>query len=473
VESKGSITRKMVDYRKFDAISTTAEDNPCIETEDIATLMPSLQPLRDVFSMVKGKSIISIGEASHGTHEFYYFRAELTKQLIKEKMLQAVLIEGDWPDTAMLHRFVTGLMPGMSVDDALEGFMRFPRWMWRNNVMRDFLLWLHDHNMQLPFSERCGIFGLDVYSLQKSMVAVVDYLRENDPEMAQKVRQYYACFDQFGADPELYGMMTSHGMSAGCYKEAVDALRLLQIYVSSHKPSPDMCAGVAEKDEIFIQEMNARVILSAETYYRAMFDPRRSSWNIRDTHFFETMEFVREHLMVTRGKNNVALWAHNSHLGNARFAKIGSNYKELNVGLLIKDKYPNDSVSIGQFTYSGTVMAASDWGGQHTTKTVTNALPDAIEEYLHVLARKSQQMNFALDLRPPQTKCVLQKRGPRLQRAIGVIYRPDTERQSHYYHAQIAPQFDIAVWFDKTRALRPLDDMEGPCDEPETFPSGF
>lgn len=476
----------MVDYSKWDKFEEELEEETFIGSKkkpsDVAPtmknfspLIQALQPLAALPQLVRGANIVSIGEASHGTHEFYHFRAELTKRLIKDKQLNAILIETDFPDTARLHRYVMGYKE-TTVNDALNGFKRFPQWMWRNGVFRCFLEWLKTHNLTLPPVERVGIFGLDVYSLHASMEAIIGYLtKENaDQDTINSIKSLYSCFDRFGHEPQQYGFETQRNLKDNCCREAKWALELLANRTKSYSRDIEYADNnLRSSDEEFINEHNARVVVSAESYYRAMFDPLVSSWDIRDTHFFNTMECVREHLLKTRGTNmnKVVLWAHNSHLGNAAETE-SRGVKELNVGQLIKEKYPNDSVSIGQFTYAGTVTAADNWDGMHQKKTVTRGLHNSYEDLFHTLSIKSGKPAYVLNFHNPDIALALTER-PRLQRAIGVIYRPDTERQSHYFYANIVKQFDFMTWFDYTRAVRPLDNTEEHAEEPETYPSGL
>jgi erythromycin esterase-like protein len=304
----------------------------------------------------------------------------------------------------------------------------------------------------------------------------VSFLERVDPPAAAEVRQAYACFDRFGDDPQRYGRcaaMARHG--EGCRGAAVRALTRVVEKSAAYARVGD---GIHTRDAAFSNEMNARVVVDAEKYYRSMFEFNESSWNIRDKHFDDTLYRVRAHMKETRGSDKVVVWAHNSHLGDARATKTGATRPgqnaELNLGQLARESGGAAVVNVGQFTHSGTVTASDDWGEPHKTKQVRPALPGSYEELLHAAAAHANRETYALDLREPAVRAALAPPlSPRLERAIGVIYRPETERQSHYFPAFITRQFDVAVWHDTTRALPPLDAAEPQTPEPETFPSGL
>jgi len=467
----------MADYRRFSQLQT---EGPEIESADLLSVSERCRPLEDAVALMKksGAEIVSIGEGSHGTKEFYAFRCEITKQLIRDGLCNCVLIEGDWPDTAELHRYVMGMTPSeVPLNDLYERlFMNFPRWMWRNETMRDFILWLREWNATMQPAQRCGIFGLDVYSLHLSMSEVLKYLREHSPETAELVVREYSCFDKFGDDAQTYAQIVKMGLAKGCRDSVVSALKLVSERCAVPYSESKQGETLFAEDENFIAQMNARVIVDAERYYTSMFDPMENSWNIRDTHFFDTLVRVRAHLLQTRHSNRVAVWAYNSHLGDARYAHLDASSRavhELNIGELINEKYGEQSISVGQLTYTGTVMAAHDWGSNHKVKQVRKALPNSYEEFFHLVAEKTDNKNFTVDLRNQHVEKALRRGGHRLERAIGVIYRPQTERHSHYYFCDLAKQFDILCFFDETSAVKPLDKMEVMADEPETFPSGL
>jgi erythromycin esterase-like protein len=412
---------------------------------------------------IGGSSLVLIGEASHGTHEFYRERALLTRRLIEEKGFRAVAVEADWPDAYRVNRYLHGAREDADAEEALRGFRRFPTWMWRNAEVLDFLGWLRSHNERRGEAEMASFFGLDVYSLFSSVEAVIAYLEKLDPAGAERARERYSCFEQFGGE-QAYGRAAALGVSATCQRGVVEQLRELQRNADAYLRRD----GIAAEDEQFCAEQNARVVAGAESYYRSMFGAAASSWNLRDRHMAETLEHLRAHLSRHGTPAKLVVWEHNSHLGDARMTEM-SRRGELNVGQLVRERHRDDAFLVGFTTYAGTVTAASDWGGPAGRKRVRPALPGSWEELLHQLPAE----RFWLDLRAPETVEALGE--PRLERAIGVIYRPETERQSHYFLADLANQFDAVIHIDETRAVEPLERTAG-WDEgelPETYPTAL
>ena len=406
-----------------------------------------------------------LGEATHGTFEFYRERAEITKRLIKEKDFTAVAVEADWPDAFRVNRYVRGLGDDKNANEALAGFKRFPTWMWRNTVMLDFVEWLREYNASLPSNARSvGFYGLDLYSLYTSIEAVLNYLNKIDPDAAKRARYRYSCFEHFGEDTQAYGYAASFDMTESCEAEVIDQLIELRRRAADYA-SRD---GRVAQDEFFFAEQNARLVLNAERYYRTMFQGRVESWNLRDRHMAETLNALVTHLNAQEQQAKVALWEHNSHLGDAR-ATYMADYGELNVGQLVREKYADDAILIGFTTYTGTVTAASDWGGSAERKRVRPALKESYEALFH----ERDGANFLLTLRDNKPiSTALQ--GPKLERAIGVIYLPQTERQSHYFPARLSRQFDAVIHLDETHALEPLEryPVWESGEPPETFPTG-
>lgn len=405
--------------------------------------------------------IVLLGEASHGTHEFYRERAEITRRLIVEKGFTAVATEADWPDAYRVNRWVRGLGTDRDANEALSGFRRFPAWMWRNEVVHDFVTWLRAHNDSTsPGEPKAGFYGLDLYSLFTSMGAVLGYLEKADPEAAKRARYLYSCFDHFHEDPQAYGYAASYGLGKPCEDEAVNLLTRLRTRGAE--------LALKDGDEFFDAEQNARLVKNAEEYYRTMFRGRVSSWNLRDEHMFETLQELAGHLRGPHDSARIVVWAHNSHLGDARATEMGDS-GELNLGQLVREHYTSDCANVGFSTYSGTVTAASDWDGPAETKTVRPGLPGSYEAMFH--AMDIPRFLLFLDKR---RLLPAQLREPHLQRAIGVIYRPETERQSHYFEARLADQFDAMIHIDETRAIVPLEIFSERADEaPETFPTGM
>lgn len=406
-----------------------------------------------------------IGEASHGTHEFYGERVEITKRLILEKRYTAVAVEGDWPDAYRVNRYVRGASTDADADAALSGFKRFPTWMWRNTVIRDFVEWLRRHNQDRAPDQQVGFYGIDLYSLFGSIDEVLAYLDEIDPQAAHRARYRYSCFDHYGEDTQAYGYAASFGMSRTCEDAVVsqltDMLRSAGKYMGRD--------GRMEADEFFFAEQNARLVKNAEEYYRTMFRGRVSSWNLRDRHMVETLQALDRHLSRGGAPARIAVWAHNSHLGDARATEMG-DAGELNVGQLMREHYGDDAVLIGFTTHRGTVTAASDWGAVVERKRVRPALDGSYEALLHDAGIE----RFLLLLRGDEAlQRVLE--GPKLERAIGVIYLPETERLSHYFDCRLTQQFDAVIHLDVTAALEPLERGTQWMGEeaPETYPSGM
>jgi erythromycin esterase-like protein/predicted phosphoribosyltransferase len=404
-----------------------------------------------------------LGEASHGTHEFYRERAEITKRLIEEKGFTGVAVEADWPDAYRVNRYVRGASDDIDAADALSDFRRFPTWMWRNTEVVEFVERLRAHNDALPpGTAKVGFYGLDLYGLHASMKSVLRYLEKVDPEAAKRARERYSCFEQFGEDTQVYGFMTHLNLSKSCEEEVVAQLVELQRRTAEYARRD----GRLAEDELFQAEQNARLVKNAEAYYRSMFLEEVSSWNLRDRHMAETLDALVEHLGRDGGRAKVAVWEHNSHLGDARATEMGQR-GEVNVGQLTREKYGGDAVLIGFTTHHGTVTAASDWGGLAERKRVRPALAGSYEAMFHA----SQSSRFLLIWN--ESDILVQRlHDSRLERAIGVIYRPDTERQSHYFRARLPDQFDAVLHFDETRAVEPLEyTSEWEAGElPETFP---
>jgi erythromycin esterase-like protein len=407
--------------------------------------------------------VVLLGEASHGTHEFYRERARITSRLIAEKEFGAVVAEADWPDAYRVNRYVRGSSDDEEAVDALDGFKRFPTWMWRNADVLDFVGWLRDRNDALPERDRAGFYGMDLYSLHASMQSVLRYLDRIDPASARRARDRYACFDHFGEDPQTYGYATSFGLSDSCQQEVTTTL----VEITRRALDYARRDGMVAVDEFFNAEQNARLVKNAENYYRAMFGGRSSSWNLRDQHMMETLEAVIAHLERTGRRSKVVVWAHNSHLGDARFTEMGGERGELNVGQLARERFGREAVSVGFTTHTGTVTAASDWDAPAERKRVRPSTPGSYEALFHAVGLP----RFLLRLGDAAPAGLHE---PRLERAIGVIYRPETERISHYFQARLPQQFDVVLHFDETRAVEPLERVAPPTVEelPETYPAG-
>lgn len=390
---------------------------------------------------------VLMGEASHGTHEFYQARIDITKQLIEKKGFMAVMIEGDWPDAYRVHRYVQGQGDAQMSAQALDDFNRFPTWMWRNMTIPPFIQWLRAYNDNaLTALNKVGFYGLDLYSLNRSMQAVIQYLNKVDPASAEYMKHQYACFDHLNVDPQAYGYMASSGTKKSCMDEAIQACCELQHRAFAYLRED----GIAAEDEYLFALQNARVVKNAETYYRTMYSGRASSWNIRDRHMVETINILADHLEHQRNKPaKIIIWAHNSHVGDARATEM-SERGEINIGQLMREQHM-DTYSIGFSTYDGFVTAATDWDTPALRRIVSPGFSESYETLFHHVPYQQ----FILHLVGNETLDHYLKI-PRLQRAIGVIYRPETERFSHYFFTRLPYQFDSIIHIDRTNAVRPL-----------------
>lgn len=425
----------------------------------------SAQPIRGrsgdydaLLDAIGDRRFVLLGEASHGTHEFYHERARITRRLIERKQFDAVAVEADWPDALRVDRYLRATSRDRNARQALEGFERFPAWMWRNLDVVDFIEWLHRYNGILARDrQRVGFYGLDLYSLFASIDQVLLYLQNRDPAMAARARARYACFDHCHRDSQRYAQETAFGSAASCEDAVVSQLRDM----SALQPP----AGVDAWSD-FQARQNARVVKNAEAYYRTMFRADVSSWNLRDQHMAETLGELADHIEQRAGRPaKIVVWEHNSHIGDARATEMG-RHGEWTFGQLARQRYGDDVMLIGFTTYSGTVTAASDWGGPAHRKVVQPALAESYEAVFHDV----DLPKFMLPLKDDIANLL---RGERLMRAIGVIYRPDTERYSHYFYSALPDQFDIVLHFDKTRAVEPLEYTQHWSGEvPETFPEG-
>ena len=414
---------------------------------------------------IGSRRVVLIGEASHGTHEFYRERARITRRLIDEHGFTAVAVEGDWPDAYRVNRYVMDLTDDPDARSALGDFERFPAWMWRNRDVVDFVEWLRARNAaHRDPATKARFYGLDLYSLRASMEAVVRYLERIDPAEAVRARARYACFDHVAGEGQAYGYALAFQGALPCENEVVTQLvelrRRAELYLRRD--------GWLAEDEQFFAEQNAVLVRDAEEYYQQMYRGSVRTWNLRDRHMAFTLDALIGHLDRQFGRTKVVVWEHNSHVGDARATSMGAS-GELNVGQLARQRYGNDAFLIGLTTFDGEVTAADDWGGEARRTRVRRALPHSYEALLHDVGSPS----FWIDTRTSDSQRLLNE--PRLERAIGVVYRPDTERQSHYFHARLAAQFDVVLHVDHTSALEPLErTAEWTRGEPpETYPTGL
>lgn len=418
-------------------------------------------PLLD---LVGDAPIVLLGEATHGTEEFYRERATITMRLITERGFNAVAIEGDWPDAYRINEYVKGDSQ-ISATQALEGFQRFPTWMWANREVLHFITWLHDHNQSLSEEAKTGFFGLDLYSMHTSMAAVIDYLDKIDPAAATNARERYACLDHFGVNPQSYAYGLKYGGLDACEEEVIRQLLELRSNAESYLNKD----GRSAADAYFYATQNARLVKNAEEYYRQMFSHSVSTWNLRDQHMTETLEALIAHLSETSNQAKVVVWAHNSHIGDARATEMGGR-GEFNIGQLVREKYGDAAVNMGFMTYSGTVTAASDWDEPGQRRRVRIGTRGSYEKLMHEADIPAFLLCF-----DRHRELVQELQEPRLERAIGVVYRPVSERVSHYFMASLPNQFDALLHFDITQALEPLDLVAHwqVNEEPETYPFGI
>jgi erythromycin esterase-like protein len=446
----------------------TRQTNVLLETIRM-TAYPVTEAARDydpLIEMVGDARYVLLGEASHGTHEFYQARAEITKRLIREKGFSFLAWEADWPDALRVNRYIRGTSLDHDAAEALRDFERFPVWMWRNTDIADLVGWLRGHNDALKKgAPKVGVYGMDLYSLHRSMHSVVQYLEKIYPEAAKAARRRYGCFEDFGDDPQTYGMLASQDPAASCESDVVQQLLEMQLHAADFLGRDGRMAA----DELFFAEQNARVAKNAEQYYRAMYRGRPNTWNLRDRHMVDTLDNLVSHFTQHREQPKAIIWAHNSHLGDARATDM-SRRGELNVGQLVRERHPDEAVLVGFTTHAGTVTAASDWGEPAERKRVRPGLPESYEELFHA----ADIPNFLLAMRDHR-HLRRQLAVPLLERAIGVIYRPETERWSHYFHTRLSDQFDAVIHFDQTRAVEPLERTSRweKGELPETFPSAI
>jgi erythromycin esterase-like protein len=407
--------------------------------------------------------VVLLGEASHGTSEFYRARAAISKRLIERHGFNIVAVEGDWPDAATLDRYVRH-RPAR--EGELRAFGRFPTWMWRNMEVDAFIRWMRDHNRERPYERMCGFYGLDLYNLSASMRAVIDFLEKEDPELGRLASRRYGCLDPWAENPAAYGR---HSLVEGYARCEVGVIQMLKDLLQR-----DIDCFAEECDEWLDARANARLVKDAEAYYRVMYYGSAESWNLRDTHMLDTLNMILD----AKGPGSKAIvWAHNSHIGNAAFTDMGQNRDELNIGQLVKEKWGARARLIGFGTHTGTVAAADDWDEPMKIKRVRPSLEGSYERMSH----ESGVDRFLLDLREGEVGREVKEAlmEPRLERFIGVIYRPETERWSHYSHAILPRQFDGWVWFDETNAVTPLPGEQRPGEphvltgEEETYPFGL
>lgn len=398
-----------------------------------------------LMELVGDNRFVLLGEQTHGTHEFYRERARITQRLIREKGFSAVTIEGNWQDAYRVNRYIRGLGDDRSPEQALASFSEFPTWMWRNAEMRDLVAWLREHNASRPEEGRAGFYGLDLYGVIASSDAVVAALERLDPEAAARARQRYRCFSRYRGDLQTYGRETAARPSWSCERGAREEVRELEQRVAREAES----AAPARREELFSALQNARAVMNGETYYRTLYRGGMNPWNLRDLHMADTLDALSRFLDAQDKPAKIVVWAHNTHLGDARVTQMGEA-GEHNVGQLMRQRHGGSAVLVGFTTYTGEVLAASTWGERGRVKRLRPALAGSYSALFH----ETGLGDFLLPLRGGGAH-VQALAAPRLERAVGVVYLPNVERQ-HYFEARLARQFDAVIHFDETRPVEPL-----------------
>ncbi|MFC3079620.1 protein-L-isoaspartate(D-aspartate) O-methyltransferase [Phenylobacterium terrae] len=447
--------RRPAEPRSFKAPSAPAPIPQLIHEAAEPLPDPADPRFAEAFDRFADARVVLLGEASHGTSEFYRARAAITRRLIERHGFSIVAWEADWPDAASLDRYVRQ-RPAPA--HAEPPFRRFPTWMWRNTDVEAFVEGLRAWNEALPPERRAGIYGLDLYNLSASIQAVLGYLDEVDPDAARVARQRYGCLTPWAKEPQAYGRMALSSGYARC-EEAV--IKTLGDMLSKQ------LEYVGQDGEAFLDATaNARLVKNAEAYYRAMYYGAASSWNLRDTHMFETLCAI---LDAKGPQAKAVVWAHNSHIGDASKTEMGIVREELNIGQLCRERFGDQAALIGFGTHTGTVACADDWDEPMVVKKVNPSHADSYER----LAHEAGEPRFLLDLREGRHEALRHRLlGPRLERFIGVIYRPQTEIWSHYVECSLPQQFDAYVWFDETNAVTPLPTRARRGAE-ETYPFGL
>lgn len=432
----------------------TYPDNEIIDEIGISSLpFKTLKkfPMDDLLDRIGDAKVVLLGEASHGTSEFYLARQEITKALIEKKGFNFVCAEADWSDAEQINNYVQNQY---KTQDWMP-FARFPQWMWKNKEILGFVEWLKKHNTK--HNNSIGFYGLDLYGLENSIELVIKYLSGIDADLAELAKSRYACITPYMTQPQVYGKLIKNNRFVSCEKDILDML--FDLLKNKNK--------LNHSQAYFYAYQNAMVVLDAERYYKAMYYGSVESWNLRDFHMFYTLKS----LLSYSGKDSKAVvWAHNSHIGNALATEMYAR-GEINIGHLCKEHFGEKSYHIGFGTYTGTVAAARNWGEKMEVRAVNKSVEDSYEYLCH----KTNITNFTLPLRKAHSDKNLRKllSSPRLQRAIGVIYRPETELMSHYFKIVLPSQFDEYVWFNKTKAITPLNAKTEPTKFKDLHPFGF
>jgi erythromycin esterase-like protein len=416
----------------------------------VASVRAAAQPLTGsshdydaLLELIGDSRFVLLGEQTHGTHEFYRERARITRRLIEEKGFTAMAIEGDSTDAARVDRYVSGLSRDARAEQALAAYKGFPAWMWNNADVRDLVTWMRQYNESAPAERRAGFYGLDLYGLWDASEAAVKTLERLDPAAAARARQRYRCFEGFRKDGQIYARTTAAHPNRSCQRQATEELGELQAWWDAGTVPRE------QREELFSAVQNARVVKNGEAYYRALARAGRVSWNLRDRHMADSLDALAAHLEAQGKPAKIVVWAHNTHLGDARVTQMHKS-GELNLGQLVRQRHGDDAVLVGFSTYQGTVTAAGAWGDRGRTERLRPSLPGSESALFH----EAGIGDFFLPLRGGEHAEALAE--PRLQRAVGVVYKPLEERRMHYFEAQLAQQFDAVVHIDETEAVKPL-----------------
>jgi erythromycin esterase-like protein len=459
--SADAVRQRLAALKPSNILGATMPENSVEILKDAAIPLDESKDAADVLlrHIPEEAEWVLIGETSHGNHECFQLRSDLTKLLIEQRGFSAVATEADFPDAFRVNLWAQGLSARDSTaEEALSDFTRFPTWMWRNREVVHFLQWLHAHNAGVAQDQKrernVGFYGMDIYSLAASTDAVIKYLEEVDPDAAQRAHKRYGCFDKFGADAISYAFSLAKGNSS-CEADAVGALVDLLEEVGKRKH--EVQGKLAEEEAAFAAVSNARIVKAAESYYRSMFFASELTWNIRDKHMAETAGLVAEHLRSRDANPKVVVWAHNSHVGDARDTCMGRRRGEVNLGQLLREKYGEDKVfNVGQIGYHGQVAAADEWGADVKIMDLTTPIDGSHEAVLHEVGIPT----FGLNMRDASPELSAVFKQSRLQRSVGVIYQrsdPEIEKSSHYFTSWLERQFDLLVFRTSSSAITPLE----------------
>jgi erythromycin esterase-like protein len=402
-----------------------------------------------LLALVGDARIVLLGESTHGTHEFYRERLRITQRLIRERGFSAVAVEGGWGETYRVNEFVRGMRADATAEQALSDFTSFPRWMWANTVVRDLVQWIRNHNDTQPAARDVGFYGLDIQSLGPPMRTLLRTLGSVDAAAAERVRTRLSCLMPYADDPQRYGAAAVGASSASCQSAVAAVLADVRARAAARPSDP------VQAEALFAAVRSAEVLAHGEEYYRAMHAGQQSTWNLRDRRMDEGLQALEAHLAsIPDRAPKVVVWAHNTHTGDARHTENGEQ-GELNIGQLARERLGTGAVNVGFLTYAGTVFAAPDWGAEGRRYDLRPALPGSYASLLHDVRTAGGPREFLLVLRG-ESAAATALAGPRLERAVGVIYVPQTERQSHYFTARLARQFDVVIYVDSSTAVQPL-----------------